>query len=266
MGGRLVVVGAGLIGSEIAASARELGAEVTLLEAAAAPLQHLLPPDLGALCAELHTTHGTDLQLGVEVAAIVAGDDGETVVEAADGRRWSAPVVVVAVGMAPNGELAAAAGLAVERGAVVVDDRGRTSAPDVYAAGDVVLRPSALRGSPERVEHWQGAQNHGTAVGRNVAGQDTAFDEVPWCWSDQYGHTLQVTGWPTAAHELVVRGSLEERDFTAFLLDDGVLRGAVSIGRPAEVRAARQAIGVAARPDVSVLASTDDLATALRAT
>ena len=75
-----------------------------------------------------------------------------------------------------------------------------------------------------------------------------------------------MTGWPTAAHELVVRGSLEERDFTAFLLDDGVLRGAVSIGRPAEVRAARQAIGVAARPDVSVLASTDDLATALRAT
>jgi NADPH-dependent 2,4-dienoyl-CoA reductase/sulfur reductase-like enzyme len=90
-GGRLVVVGAGLIGSEIAASARELGAEVTLLEAAASPLQHLLPPDLGALCAELHTTHGTDLQLGVEVTAIVAGDDGETVVEAADGRRWSTP-------------------------------------------------------------------------------------------------------------------------------------------------------------------------------
>ncbi|ALX04046.1 NAD(P)/FAD-dependent oxidoreductase [Aeromicrobium erythreum] len=265
-GGRLVVVGAGLIGSEIAASARELGAEVTLLEAAASPLQHLLPPDLGALCAELHTTHGTDLQLGVEVTAIVAGDDGETVVEAADGRRWSAPVVVVAVGMAPNGELAAAAGLAVERGAVVVDDHGRTSAPDVYAAGDVVLRPSVLRGGPERVEHWQGAQNHGTAVGRNVAGQDAAFDEVPWCWSDQYGHTLQVTGWLAAAHELVVRGSLEARDFTAFLLDDGVLRGAVSIGRPAEVRVARQAIGAKARPDVSALDTTDDLAAALQAT
>ena len=129
-----------------------------------------------------------------------------------------------------------------------------------------MLRPSVLRGGPERVEHWQGAQNHGTAVGRNVAGQDAAFDEVPWCWSDQYGHTLQVTGWPAAAHELVVRGSLEARDFTAFLLDDGVLRGAVSIGRPAEVRVARQAIGAKARPDVSALDTTDDLAAALQAT
>jgi NADPH-dependent 2,4-dienoyl-CoA reductase/sulfur reductase-like enzyme len=264
-GAHLLVVGAGLIGSEIAASAREVGAQVTLLEAAEAPLLHLLPPGLAASVAGLHAEHGTDLQTGVDVVSIDADPAGGTVVTASDGRRWSAPVVVVAVGMVPRGELAADAGLRTERGAVVVDDRGRTSAPDVYAVGDVALRPSPLRGGPERVEHWQGAQNHGTAIGKVLAGQDAPFDEVPWCWSDQYGHTLQVTGWPSADHELVVRGSLDERDFTAFLLDDGVLRGAVTIGRPAEVRLARQWIAARARPSVDALAGADDLATAVEA-
>lgn len=264
--GRLVVVGAGLIGSEIAASARELGAQVSLLEAAEAPLLHLLPPELAASCASLHTEHGTDLQTGVEVVSIDAGPDGDTVVRAADGREWSAPVVVVAVGMAPRGELAADAGLVVERGAIVVDDHGRTSAPDVYAVGDVALRSSALRGRPERVEHWQGAQNHGTAIGKVVAGQDVAFDEVPWCWSDQYGHTLQVTGWPSATHDLVVRGSLEDRDVTAFCLEDGILRGAVGIGRPSEIRLARQWIAAGAQPSTNALVSADDLDSAVQQT
>ncbi len=262
-GAHLVVVGAGLIGSEIAASAREAGAAVTLLEAAASPLVHLLPPVLGDMYATLHREHGTDLRLGVEVTAIEPSPDGLTRVVAADGSSWAAPIVVVAVGMQPNGELAAEAGLRVDRGAVVVDDHGRTSAPDVYAAGDVAVLPSVVLGGMHRVEHWQGAQNHGSAVGRVVAGQDVAFDEVPWCWSDQYGHTLQVAGWPAAEHELVVRGSLGDRDFTAFFLDDGVVRGAVSIGRPAEVRLARRWIGERARPSTSALVDADDLASAV---
>jgi NADPH-dependent 2,4-dienoyl-CoA reductase/sulfur reductase-like enzyme len=262
-GAHLVVVGAGLIGSEIAASAREAGAEVTLLEAAASPLPHLLPPVLGDMYADLHRDHGTDLRLGVEVTSIQAAPDGRTTVVAADGSSWTAPVVVVAVGMQPNGELAAEAGLDVDRGAVVVDDHGRTSAPDVYAAGDVAVLPSGVLGGMHRVEHWQGAQNHGSAVGKVVAGQDVAFDEVPWCWSDQYGHTLQVAGWPGAEHELVVRGSLTDRDFTAFFLDGEVVRGAVSIGRPAEVRVARRWIGERARPSTSALVDADDLAAAV---
>jgi NADPH-dependent 2,4-dienoyl-CoA reductase/sulfur reductase-like enzyme len=236
---------------------------VTLLEAAASPLAHLLPPVLGDLYADLHRERGTDLRLGVEVTSIEQDPEGGTRVVAADGSSWTAPVVVVAVGMQPNSELAAAAGLEVDRGAVVVDDRGRTSAPDVYAAGDVAVLPSGVLGGMHRVEHWQGAQNHGSAVGKVVAGQDVAFDEVPWCWSDQYGHTLQVTGWPAAEHDLVVRGSLAERDFTAFFLDDDVLRGAVSIGRPAEVRLARRWIGERARPSTSALSEADDLADAV---
>ena len=246
-GSHVIVVGAGLIGSEIAASARTLGCEVTLLETAALPLPRLLPPELGELYVDLHKSEGTDLHTGVLVSSIE--DAGaETVVRASDGREWSAPVVVVAVGMEPNVELAEEAGIEVANG-IVVDELGRTSAPDVFAAGDVANQPNGVLGGRHRVEHWQGAQNHGTAIGKVMAGGDVPFVEVPWCWSDQYGHNLQVTGWPESAHELVVHGSLEDRDFIAYLLDDGVVRGAVGIGRPRDIRAAEKWIAAGQRLD-----------------
>ncbi|MDX6232915.1 MAG: 3-phenylpropionate/trans-cinnamate dioxygenase ferredoxin reductase component [Nocardioidaceae bacterium] len=244
-GSHVIVVGAGLIGSEIAASARTLGCEVTLLETAALPLPRLLPPELGELYVDLHKSEGTDLHTGVQVSSIEDAGD-ETVVRANDGREWSAPVVVVAVGMEPNVELAEDAGIEVANG-IVVDELGRTSAPDVFAAGDVANQPNGVLGGRHRVEHWQGAQNHGTAIGKVLAGGDVPFVEVPWCWSDQYGHNLQVTGWPESAHELVVHGSLEDRDFIAYLLDNGVVRGAVGIGRPRDIRAAEKWIAAGQR-------------------
>jgi 3-phenylpropionate/trans-cinnamate dioxygenase ferredoxin reductase subunit len=251
-GSDVVIVGAGLIGSEIAASARELGCAVTLLESASRPLPRLLPAELGALCLELHRAAGTDVHTGVLVASI-DDVDGRTVVRAVDGRTWSAPVVVVAVGMEPAVELAAVAGIDIasdaDGGGILVDAHGRTSAPGVFAAGDVANQPNGVLGGRHRVEHWQGAQNHGTAIGKVMGGGDAPFVEVPWCWSDQYGHNLQVTGWPEASHDMVVVGSLEERDFTAYLLDDGVVRGAVSIGRPRDIRTARAWIGSQERLD-----------------
>lgn len=244
-GSHLIVVGAGLIGSEIAASARTMGCEVTLLETAALPLPRLLPPELGELYVDLHKSEGTDLHTGVQVTSIE--DEGDqTTVRASDGRSWSAPVVVVAVGMEPNVELAEAAGIEVANG-IVVDAFGRTSAPNVFAAGDVANQPNGVLGGRHRVEHWQGAQNHGTAIGKVMAGGDVPFVEVPWCWSDQYGHNLQVTGWPETTHELVVHGSLHDRDFIAYLLDDGVVRGAVGIGRPRDIRAAEKWIAAGQR-------------------
>jgi NADPH-dependent 2,4-dienoyl-CoA reductase/sulfur reductase-like enzyme len=248
----VIVVGAGLIGSEIAASARELGCDVTLLETAALPLPRLLPPALGRMYADVHRAQGTDLHTGVSVVAVDDGPDGTTV-RAADGRSWTAPIVVVAVGMEPRTELAEAAGIAVaapgDGGGILVDAHGRTSVDGVFAAGDVANQPRPVLGGRHRVEHWQGAQNHGTAVGRVMAGGDGAFEEVPWCWSDQYGLNLQVAGWPDAAHDLVVRGSLDDRDFVAYLLDEGVVRGVVSIGRPRDVRAAKAWIAAGARLD-----------------
>lgn len=243
----VVIVGAGLIGSEIAASARGLGCEVTLLEAAPLPLPRLLPPELGQMYVDLHRTNGTELHTGVTVES-VRDKDGLTVVRAADGRTWTAPVVVVAVGMRPHIELAAAAGIVIagaeDGGGILVDAHGRTSVEGVFAAGDVANQPRPVLGGRHRVEHWQGAQNHGTAVGKVMAGGVEAFEEVPWCWSDQYDATLQITGWPQDAlargtHELVVEGSIDARDFIAYFLDDGIVRGAVSIGRPRDIRTAR---------------------------
>jgi 3-phenylpropionate/trans-cinnamate dioxygenase ferredoxin reductase subunit len=246
----LVIVGAGLIGSEIAARARGMGCEVTLLEAASLPLPRLLPPELGDMYVDLHRSHGTDLHTGVTVDA-VEDVDGATVVHAADGRSWTAQVVVVAVGMAPNAELAADAGIALagaeDGGGILVDAHGRTSVDGIFAAGDVANQPRPVLGGRHRVEHWQGAQNHGTAVGKVMAGGDARFEEVPWCWSDQYDLNLQVAGWPQGSHDVVVHGSIRERDFIAYLLDDGVVHGAVSIGRPRDVRTARTWIAAGAR-------------------
>ncbi|GAA3515269.1 FAD-dependent oxidoreductase [Aeromicrobium panaciterrae] len=248
-GKHLIVVGAGLIGSEIAASARGLGCEVTLLETAPLPLPHLLPAELSQMYVDLHKAEGTDLHTGVTVESIT--DEGETVVRADDGRSWSGPVVVVAVGMQPSTDLAEQAGLTIappeDGGGIVVDEFGHTSVAGIFAAGDVANQPNLVLGGRHRVEHWQGAQNHGTAVGKVMAGGDLAFDEVPWCWSDQYGHTLQVVGWPLATHELVVRGSLSDHDFTAYLLEDGIVRGAVAMARPRDIRTARTWIAEHAR-------------------
>lgn len=248
----VVIVGAGLIGSEIAASARGLGCEVTLLETAGLPLPRLLPPELGTMYVDLHRAEGTALHTGVTVESI-EDVDGGTEVRATDGRTWTAPVVVVAVGMQPNVELAAAAGIELaapeDGGGIRVDAHGRTSVRGVFAAGDVANQPRPVLGGRHRVEHWQGAQNHGTAVGKVMAGGTDAFEEVPWCWSDQYGFNLQVAGWPEGSHDLVVRGSIAERDFIAYLLDGGTVRGAVSIGRPRDVRTAREWIGAGARLD-----------------
>jgi NADPH-dependent 2,4-dienoyl-CoA reductase/sulfur reductase-like enzyme len=249
-GTQVVIVGAGLIGSEIAASARQLGCDVTLLEAAALPLPRLLPPELGRMYVDLHRGEGTELHTGVEVESVRDTPDG-TVVRAVDGRTWTAPVVVVAVGMQPNDEIAAAAGVALaapgEGGGILVDAHGRTSVEGVFAAGDVANQPRPVLGGRHRVEHWQGAQNHGTAVGKVMAGGDVPFAEVPWCWSDQYDTNLQVAGWPRGSHELVVDGSLDDRDFIAYLLDDGIVHGAVSIGRPRDIRAARAWIAAGER-------------------
>lgn len=255
-GKRLIVVGAGLIGSEIAASARTLGCEVTLLETASLPLPRLLPPLLGQMYADLHKRNGTDLHTDVTVESIV-DEGGLTVVRAVDGRTWSAPIVVVAIGMQPSTGLAEAAGIDVSNG-IVVDASGQTSAPGIYAAGDVANQPNAVLGGRHRVEHWQNAQNHGTAVGKAMAGAESTFVEVPWCWSDQYDVNLQVTGWPEAGHDVHVRGSIDARNFSAFFLkggglDNGVIVGAVAIGRPGDVRQARKWIAASERLDPAVL-------------
>lgn len=250
----VLVVGAGLVGSEGAASLRSLGYDVTLLETAPLPLPRLLPGALAERYVEVHKSHGVDLQTDVKVTALQESGD-TVVVRSEDGRSWSAGLVLLAVGMEPETALARSAGVRIVDGGVAVDWAGATDVRDVHAAGDVAARPSSHQEGLLRLEHWQGAQNHGTAVGRAAAGEETRFDEVPWFWSDQYSQTLQVTGWTDG--DLVVRGDAGGSDFTAFFVRDGVLRGAVTLGRPADVRAARTLVGSRARVDAGRLGDAD---------
>lgn len=247
----VVVIGAGLIGAELAASARAYGCEVTLLETAPLPLAGLLPESIAQVYADLHRAQYVDLHTGVQVRDVRESGSAAQV-SAVDGRTWSADVAVVAIGIEPRVELGERAGLTVDNG-IVVDAGGRTSVPDVFASGDVANMPNLVLGGRHRVEHWQNAQNHGTAVGKTMAGRETLFDEVPWCWSDQYGYTLQVTGWPSSHDDVLVRGDLEACDFTAMFVRDGQLVGAVGIGRPSDIRAARKVIGARAGVDAAAL-------------
>ena len=220
-GGRVVVVGGGWIGLEVAAAARQYGAEVTLIEALAQPLARVLGEELGAVFADLHRAHGVDVRLNSGVKEITA--DG---VVLPDGDTLPADLVLAGVGIRPDTRLADEAGLAVDDG-VLVDSALRTSDADVYAAGDVanVATPQFGR---LRVEHWANALNGGPAAARSMLGQDVTYDRVPYFFSDQYDLGMEYSGWapPGSYDRVVIRGDLGGREFVAFWLSGGrVLAG-----------------------------------------
>jgi 3-phenylpropionate/trans-cinnamate dioxygenase ferredoxin reductase subunit len=227
---RVVVVGAGFIGAEVAASARTVGCNVTMIEILDVPLARVLGRDLGELYARIHRERGVDLRLGEGVEEV--NKDG---VIGTSGTLYPADLVVVGVGIEPNVELAVEAGLKVDNG-IVVDEFCRTSAEKVYAAGDA----ANMRGV--RVEHFQNAQNQGVAAAKNMLGKQETFDEVPWFWSDQYDVNLQTLGHPSAARERVTRGTPGDLDFITFDLEDGRVVAAVAMNRGRDVAATRRLI------------------------
>jgi 3-phenylpropionate/trans-cinnamate dioxygenase ferredoxin reductase component len=251
-GAPVVVVGAGFIGAEVAASARLLGAEVTMLEIADVPLGRALGPTIGDIYAGIHRERGVELRTGIGIDRI-AGDRRVDHVVASDGQVHAATAVLIGVGLAPDLHLAAEAGLEIDNG-VLVDDFCETSARGVYAAGDIANHPNPYLGHRVRLEHWQNAQHQGAAAARNMFGKERPFHEVPWVWSDQYEHNLQLTGYPDAADQVIVRGDVDRRDFSAFYLRDGRLTGAVAVNRPQDVREARTMVQHQARPEAQALA------------
>ncbi len=234
------IVGAGFIGCEVAAAARRRGLPVTVHEALDAPLLRVLGPELGAWLAEVHRGHGVDLRTGVRSLPDLG------------------PEAVVGVGTRPNDELAARAGIPCD-GGVIVDALGRTAAPDVFAAGDCARFWSPLFESVVRVEHYQTAHRHGTAVGRAVAGDEQPFAEAPWFWSDQYDLNLQYVGAGLPWDEIVVRGRLGTPPFTAFFLRDRVLVAALGAGDGRTVSQARRLLEsrAAVTPDQLADPATD---------
>lgn len=201
-GGHIDVVGAGFIGCEVAAAAVQKGCAVHVHEALDQPLLRVLGPDLGAYVAGVHRAHGVELSLNVKVLPTMNGP------------------VVVGAGSVPRTDLAERAELEVDRG-IVVDELGRTTAPGVFAAGDVTRFLNPLYGERIRVEHFQTAQRQGFAVGRAMAGATEPYSEVPWFWSDQYEMNLQYAGAGLPWDETVVRGEMGRPPFTIFYLDGG---------------------------------------------
>ena len=225
-GVKVVVVGAGWIGAETAASARQLGAEVTVIDALSVPLERVLGTRVGAVYRDLHLDHGVQLALGTGVDSF-EGHGHVEAVRTSDGRVLGCDVVIVGVGVVPNTALAEQAGLTVDNG-VVVDERLRTSAPTIFAAGDVANAYHPLFERQIRVEHWANALNQGPAAARAMLGSGDPYDRVPYFFSDQYDLGMEYTGFADGSDPVIFRGDPAGREFIAFWLRDGIVAAALN--------------------------------------
>jgi 3-phenylpropionate/trans-cinnamate dioxygenase ferredoxin reductase component len=223
-GGSVVVVGAGWIGAEVAASARQRGLEVTVVEPASVPLERVLGTELGAVYRDIHTDHGVRMLLGTGVEAF-EGDESVERVRTGDGRKLDCDFVVVGVGVEPRTRLAEQAGISVDNG-ILVDERLQTAVPGVFAAGDVANAHHPFFGERIRVEHWANALNQGPAVARNMLGEGTAYERLPYFFSDQYDVGMEYSGFARRWDRVIFRGDPATREFVAFwLVGDRVVAG-----------------------------------------
>ena len=246
---RVVVVGGGFIGAEVAATARGRGLAVTVVEALPNPLERVLGPRMGAVCAALHRDHGVDLRTGVIVESI-DGDTGVERVRLSDGSVVEADVVVVGIGVIPNTEWLEGSGVPLDDG--VVCDAGCLAAPRVVAAGDAARWPNRRFGEMMRVEHWDNAVAQGMHAARRLLAESSAgsgaasgsppgvgpgpFTPVPWFWSDQHAIKIQLAGWTLPGDDVaVVSGSEDERRFAAVYGRGGRIVGVLGFNRPRDV-------------------------------
>jgi 3-phenylpropionate/trans-cinnamate dioxygenase ferredoxin reductase component len=223
-GGAVVVVGAGWIGAEVAASARQRGLEVTVVDPASVPLERVMGTQVGAIYRDIHADHGVRMLMGTGVEAF-EGNGAVERVRTSDGRELECDFAVVGVGVEPRTGLAAQAGIAVDNG-ILVDEHLQTSAPSVFAAGDAANSHHPFYGERIRIEHWANALNQGPAAARNMLGQGTAYERLPYFFSDQYDVGMEYTGFARSWDRVVFRGDPATREFVAFwLVHDRVVAG-----------------------------------------
>ncbi|MGH2994235.1 MAG: NAD(P)/FAD-dependent oxidoreductase [Solirubrobacterales bacterium] len=218
-GARVVVIGAGWIGAEVAASARERNCEVTIVEMAAVPLERVLGPEVGAIYRDIHSDHGVRF-LGDTGLEAFEGAGRVERVRTSTGETIDADLVVVGVGVAPRVELAESAGIEVENG-ILVGEQLESSLPGVFAAGDVANAHHPLYGQRIRVEHWANALAQGPAVARSMLDNGAPYDKIPYFFSDQYDVGMEYAGYATSWDEVVFRGDVKGREFIAFWLEGG---------------------------------------------
>ena len=223
-GGALVVVGAGWIGAEVAASARQRGLDVTVVEPLAVPLERVLGAEVGGIYRDVHADHGVRMLLGTGVDAF-EGDRALERVRTSDGRELECDLAVVGIGVQPRSRLASEAGVAVDDG-IVVDEHLETGVPGVFAAGDVANAQHPFFGERIRVEHWANALNQGPVAARNMLGQSVAYERLPYFFSDQYDIGMEYLGFARSWDRVVFRGDPATREFIAFwLVGDRVVAG-----------------------------------------
>ena len=223
-GGAVVVIGAGWIGAEVAASARQRGLDVTVIDPLTVPLERVLGTEVGAVYRDIHLDHGVQMLLGTGVEAF-EGDTAVERVRTSDGRELECDFVVVGVGVQPRTGLAAQAGLAVDNG-ILVDEHLHTSAPGVFAAGDVANAHHPFYGERIRVEHWANALHQGPVAARAMLGQPDVYDRLPYFFSDQYDVGMEYAGFARTWDRVIFRGDPATREFIAFWLSgDRVVAG-----------------------------------------
>ena len=227
-GARAVIVGMGFIGSEVAASLRQMGLEVTAVFNGKVPLAAVLGEQVGEVMAGIHRGHGVRLAADDQVAGFEGTDHVKRVITA-KGARIDCDMVVAGIGIEPALDAVTGSQIAQENG-ILVDERCRTSVPDVYAAGDVANHLHPLFGRL-RVEHYNNAEKQGRAVARSVLGAPQPYDDIHTFWSDQYEHKIEYVGFARTWDQIVIRGSLEESRFLAFYLAQGVMKAALGLNR-----------------------------------
>jgi 3-phenylpropionate/trans-cinnamate dioxygenase ferredoxin reductase component len=239
-GSRLAIVGAGFIGQEVAATARALGVEVTIVEALPVPLEPIVGPRLGRWFAEMHGEEGVRIIAGAALEGARGGGDRVEELVLADGRRVACDAVLVGIGTVPATEWLQGSGLG--SGGVPVDVSGRTALPGVFAAGDACLGFEPRRRAHLRTEHWDAAAWQGAAVAKAILGEEPGRPPLPSFWSDQYGVRVQCVGHPQLADDVAVEGDPASRDFEALFSCGGVPVAGLAVGRPRALPAFRKKI------------------------
>ncbi len=256
----LAIIGGGFIGLELAATARKLGAQVTLIEGLPRILSRGVPEEVAAVVAERHKAEGVEILCGVKIQELSEGRDGAQI-RLEDGRTIAADLVVVGIGAVPNVELARDAGLAIDNG-IAVDEHLRTSAPDIFAAGDCCSFPLRHYGGRRvRLEAWRNAQDQGLLAAANLMGAGEAIASVPWFWSDQYDLTLQIAGLADGATQ-TIRRDMADGAFILFHLDAGgrlIAASGIGTGNAVarDIRLAEMMIAAGVRPDPVALAAAE---------
>jgi 3-phenylpropionate/trans-cinnamate dioxygenase ferredoxin reductase subunit len=258
-GARALIVGMGFIGSEVAASLRQLGLEVTAVLSGTAPLTAVLGPQVAEVMARIHRNHGVKLATEDQVVGF-EGSEHLTGAVTAKGARIECDLAVVAIGIEPNVDAVRSSEIALDNG-ILVDETCRTSAPDVYAAGDIANHLHPVFGRV-RVEHYNNAEKQGRAAGRAMLGDQRPYDDIHTFWSDQYEDKLEYVGDGRTWDQIVIRGSLAEARFLAFYLSEGIMKAACGLNRggdpeldaDGELRACLELIRAKAAPSEATLA------------